>query len=131
MSVVLFTERLTGCELVQQTTSLLQENSFNLLHHSEYVPPPHIRVGQMDNYLLTKHFSTVVGLSLNSAFTTHSLYIYISPALQAFRDQYHRDPSCPSDSELLLSLRETVALKYGISKDLFEESFVRSVKLLR
>ncbi|XP_064407066.1 SUMO-activating enzyme subunit 1-like [Halichondria panicea] len=50
---------------------------------------------------------------------------FIIQTLQAFKDEYHRDPSCPSDSELLLSLREQVALKYGISKDLFEESFVR------
>ena len=46
-----------------------------------------------------------------------------TPALQAFRDQFGRNPSTTTDSEKLLRLKEEVAAKYGISADIITEEF--------
>lgn len=47
-------------------------------------------------------------------------------ALQAFRDQCGSNPSstsAPADGEKLLSLKEEVVAKYGISTDIITEEF--------
>ena len=56
-------------------------------------------------------------------------------ALQAFRDKHSRDPSHhspanPTDEEILLKLREKVATKFGIPKDIIPEELSRWVYCL-
>ncbi len=53
------------------------------------------------------------------------LHIFSVAALQAFRDKYDRAPTMSEDSEQLLSLKEEVALKYGVSTDLYTDAFVK------